>query len=175
MNNVNHEPFITIIVAIAKNRVIGNKGQLPWYIIEDLKRFKKLTLKNPVLMGRKTYDSIVQRLGKGLPERENLILTRQKDHKDFEQNIHFFNEISEVFYWMHQKKYKNLFIAGGTSVYNKFLPIAKRIEVTHVQQNFEGDTFFPHWNKKHWLTTRGELKKDSKSGLEYYFCTYDRN
>ena len=89
MNNVNREPFITVIVAIAKNGVIGNKGQLPWYIIEDLKRFKKLTLKNPVLMGRKTYDSIVQRLGKGLPERENLILTRQKKVKQLVAKIKF--------------------------------------------------------------------------------------
>ena len=175
MSTVNNKPFITIIVAIAKNGVIGNKGHLPWYISEDLKRFKKLTLKNPVLMGRKTYDSIFQRLGSGLPDRENLILTRTKDRKNIKQNIHFFNDTDQVFDWMKQKKYKNLFIAGGTSIYDKFLPIAKRIEVTHVCKNFEGDTIFPAWNMKNWETVNSELKKDCKSGLEYYFSTYNKN
>lgn len=173
INNIN-EPFITIIVAIADNGVIGNKGHLPWHLSEDLKRFKKLTLKNPVLMGRKTYDSIFQRLGSGLPERENLILTRKKNCKSIEQNIHFFNQIDEVFHWMQQKNYKNLFIAGGTSVYDKFLPIAKRIEVTHICKNFEGDTVFPDWNKKNWRATKGETKIDLKSDLQYYFSTYNK-
>ena len=173
MNNIN-EPFITIIVAIADNGVIGNKGHLPWYLSEDLKRFKKLTLKNPVLMGRKTFDSIFQRLGSGLPERENLILTRTKDCKNIEQNIHFFNQVDQVFRWMQKKNYKNLFIAGGTSVYDKFLPVAKRIEVTHICENFEGDTVFPNWDKKNWKTTKGEMKKDQKSGLQYYFSTYNK-
>ncbi len=175
MSSDTYKPFITIIVAIAKNGVIGSKGKLPWYISEDLKRFKKLTLKNPVLMGRKTYDSIFHRLGSGLPERENLILTRKKNYKKIEQNVHFFNDIDQILHWMEQKNYKDLFIAGGTSIYDKFLPVAQRIEVTHVCQNFEGDTFFPNWNKENWKTINGELKKDSKSGLEYYFSTYNKN
>jgi dihydrofolate reductase len=125
-------------------------------------------------MGRKTYDSIFQSIGSGLPERDNLILTKQKQYKNVEQNVHFFNNTDEVFLWLEFKKYNNLFVAGGTSIYKKFLPIANKIEVTHINHNFEGDTFFPEWDKKNWQGTKDEVKKDTKSGLEYYFSTYNR-
>jgi dihydrofolate reductase len=174
MNTHSYKPFITIIVAIAKNGVIGNKGDLPWHISEDLKRFKKITLKKPVLMGRKTYDSIVEKIGGALPERENLILTKQKEIESFDPNTLFFNNISQIFSWLKSKKHEHLYIAGGTSIYEKFLPIASRIEVTHIHKDFEGDTVFPSWDKKVWKTTKGELKKDTKTGLVFNYTTYDK-
>ena len=170
----NNKMSITIVVAMAKNRVIGKKGELPWYISEDLKRFKKLTLNKSVLMGRITYDSIVKRIGKGLPERENLILTKQNYPDNIETNVHFFNNIEQVFSWMKSKKQKELIVAGGTSLYEKLLPIASKLEVTHVNKNFEGDTVFPCWERNLWRATNGEMRRDETSGLEYFFSTYDR-
>ncbi len=173
MSNNNKKISIVIIVAISKNGIIGKNGELPWHISEDLKRFKMLTLNKPVLMGRKTYDSIVEKIGTALPDRENLILTRKKC-RNFNQNTHFFNEIKEVFYWMKTNEQKTLIVAGGTSLYKKFLPYAEKIEVTHVNSDFEGDTAFPDWDKKLWNESRGELTLDHKSGLEYYFSTYKK-
>ncbi len=169
-----NKPLITIIVAIAKNGVIGSNGSLPWYISEDLKRFKKLTLKKSVLMGRKTYDSIVERIGGGLPDRDNLILTKKNNHQNIPQNIHFFQDIQQVFYWLELRKKSDLVVAGGTSIYKKLMPMADIIEVTHINKNFEGDTVFPYWDKNLWQATTGEIKKDTKNGLEYYFSTYNK-
>ena len=168
------KPFITIIVAMAQNGVIGQKGMLPWHVSEDLRRFKKITLKKPVLMGRKTYDSITKRIGSGLPERDNLVLTKQSKNKGFEKNTYFFNEVNQVFTWLELNRHNNLFIAGGSTIYEEFLPLANRIEVTHIHKNFEGDTLFPDWDKEQWLESKGELRKDTNSELEFNFSTYSK-
>mgnify|MGYP001220648895 FL=1 len=174
VQSLKFKPFITIIVAMAQNGVIGQKGMLPWHISEDLKRFKKITLKKPVLMGRKTYDSITERIGGGLPERDNLVLTKQRKNKKLEKNTYFFSDVDQVFFWLELNRHKNLFVAGGSTIYEKFLPMANRIEMTHVHKNFAGDTLFPNWDKKEWRECKGQLRKDTNSKVEFYFSTYNK-
>jgi len=135
---------IVIIAAMTeKNRVIGINNELPWYLPEDLKRFKKLTLGSTVLMGRKTFESIVARLGKPLPERQSLVLSN---------SLESFPEFPDV------KVYKNFenalqdlspgksFIIGGESLFAKGLEIADCLELTIIEREYEGDAFFPDFS-----------------------------
>lgn len=126
--------MITIIAACSKNRVIGANNQLLWHLPEDLKRFKNITLGYPVVMGRKTYESI----GKSLPGRLNIVLT--KDRNYVAENCLVYNNIWEVLD-LYEKS--NLFVIGGGQIYYDFLPFVKKIELTLIDKDFEGDTFFP--------------------------------
>ncbi len=152
--------MITIIAACSKNRVIGANNQLLWHLPEDLKRFKNITLGYPVVMGRKTYESI----GKSLPGRLNIVLT--KDRNYVAENCLVYNNIWEVLD-LYEKS--NLFVIGGGQIYYDFLPFAKKIELTLIDKDFEGDTFFPILDNS-WE----EVKRiDSNSGdLNFSFLTF---
>ncbi|RMF65866.1 MAG: dihydrofolate reductase [Calditrichaeota bacterium] len=136
-------PELVLIAAVAeKNRVIGNRGELPWSISEDLKRFKRLTTGHAVLMGRKTFQSILRRLGKPLPHRRNIVLSRSRDfsgypeveaYPSFEQALEALREESVVY------------VIGGAILYEKALPLAHRLELTMVEGDYEGDAFFPEY------------------------------
>lgn len=125
--------ILSIIVAMSENRVIGREGKLPWNLPEDLKRFRKLTLGHPVIMGRKTHESI----GRLLPGRTNIILTQQKNYQvpgarvvdSLEKAL---TELSD-----------EVFILGGGEIYKQFLPRADRIYLTLVHTHIEGDVIFP--------------------------------
>jgi dihydrofolate reductase len=156
--------MFSIIVAVAKNGVIGNKGEIPWYLPDDFKRFAKITKGHTVIMGRKTYESIFKRLGKPLPERTNVVITTQKDFsapgctvlESVDAVIHFFSQSKE-----------EIFVIGGSTVYNQFLPIAKKLYITEVDANFEGDTVF-NYNKKDWtLSSEEHHSKDEKHKYEF--------
>ena len=124
-----------IVVAIAKNGVIGNKGTLPWHIPSDLKHFKKTTMGSPLLMGRNTFDSI----GKPLPGRDNLVLTRNKDW-NFKGCITLHSVHEALDYC---RKYEKIFIIGGGDIFRKTLHFADTIIVTQLKREVEGDVFFP--------------------------------
>ena len=155
--------MITIIAACSKNRVIGKDNQLLWHLPEDLKRFKNLTLGNPVVMGRKTYQSI----GKSLPGRLNIILTKNKDFKA--DNCLIYNNIYDMLEIYEQS---NLFVIGGGEIYNMFWPYAKKVELTLIDKDFEGDTFFPQLGND-WI--EHSVETNSNSDFEYKYITYQKN
>jgi dihydrofolate reductase len=156
--------MINIIAAMAKNGVIGNKGQLPWKLGEDMRHFVKVTSGFPVVMGRKTFESI----GRPLKDRINIILTRDESYK--KDGCLTLNSIEEV---VKEFKDKNLMVIGGEEIYRQFLPYADRIYLTYIDQDFEGDTFFPKFIDQGW-TKESEEKgiKDEKNPYDYYFQIY---
>ena len=158
----------SIIVAVAENDAIGYDNHLLWHISEDLKRFKNLTIGHHIIMGRKTYDSI----GKPLPGRVNVIISRQENLKiegcivvkSLEESFEFAKNDSEVF------------IIGGGEIYKQALPIVDKIYLTRVHAGFAGDTFFPELNLSEWSTesiTKGKPANDD--GLGYTFINLIRN
>lgn len=156
---------LAIISAVSENDVIGYKGNLPWKIDEDMKRFKELTLGKPVIMGRKTYESIPEKF-RPLPHRPNIVLTSQQDFQvpDRVDVVHSKEAAIEK-----AESYNNLaYIIGGESVYREFLPLANRIEITCVHKEVEGDAFFPKINWDDWEETKREDFE------KYSFLTYER-
>ena len=157
---------LSIIAAVSDNNVIGKKGHIPWYIPEDLKRFKKLTLYRPVIMGRKTYESIIDRLGKPLPKRINIVLTRQQDYKA-KPKVRVLNYLDDVI--VKFGHYDPGYVIGGQSIYEEAMSLADRLEITEVHQNIKGgDAFFPKINKMDWKETN-RIKNEG-----YDFVTYEK-
>ena len=154
--------MITLIAACSENRVIGKDGTLIWHIPEDLKRFKKLTLGNPIVMGRKTYESI----GKPLPGRTNIILTRDKNFKA--ENCLVYNKISDVLEIFEKS---NIFVIGGGEIYKQFLDRADRIELTLIHKNFDGDTYFPQIGND-WEVI--ECQKSNFENIEVDYISYKK-
>tara|TARA_Y100000310_G_scaffold342483_1_gene445953 strand:- start:1576 stop:2070 length:495 start_codon:yes stop_codon:yes gene_type:complete len=142
---------LILIAALAENRVIGNKGEIPWNISEDMKRFKKLTTYHPVIMGRKTYDSIYSRLGKPLPDRKNIVLTSNDCVKRCEDVVICGSlEDALVNAEKHTFVDNNVYVIGGQSIYEQTINIADVLELTEVRGNYEGDSFFPEINRSNW-------------------------
>lgn len=124
--------MITLIAACSKNRVIGKDNQLIWHLPEDLKRFKELTTGKTVLMGRKTFESI----GRPLPKRTNIIITSDKNYKA--EGCVIYHDLFEAL-----KHDKDIVVIGGSQIYQQCLDIAHDIQLTVIDQEFEGDAFFP--------------------------------
>lgn len=159
--------MISIIVAIARGGVIGGHNTLLWHISEDLRRFKQITTGHPVIMGRKTYES----LGRPLPNRTNVVITRQSDYKangctvagSLEQAIAMFSQQQE------------LFIIGGAEIYTQAMPIAQRLYITDVEDDYQGDTYFPQWDKQQWKLTASERhERGEKFDKPFTFNDYCR-
>ncbi len=136
-------PEIIIIAAIAeKNRVIGIDNKLPWHIPQDLKRFKALTFGHPVLMGRKTFDSILARNGKPLPGRRNLVLSKSQNYPNL-QAVEIFTSIEDALAVCRNEQ--QVAIIGGESLFQVGFKIAHRMELTLVEGDYAGDAFFPEY------------------------------
>ena len=160
---------IKLICAISKNNVIGNENKLPWNLSEDLKRFKKLTSNNLIVMGRKTFDSI----GRPLPDRKNIVLSKNLNLEI--DGVEVFNSPDEVIsLYKEIPEKKDMYIIGGTFVYKLFLEYCDYLYITYVDKNFEGDAFFPKIDWKAWNLTREEEKYDENEKLKYFFRDYKR-
>ncbi|AFD07335.1 dihydrofolate reductase [Solitalea canadensis DSM 3403] len=158
---------ISIIVAQAENNVIGKSNQLIWHLPADLKHFKKLTTGNTIIMGRKTYDSI----GRPLPNRRNVIISRNKDLKI--EGCDLVNSLEEALELTRNDE--KVFIIGGAQIYNQAMNIADTLFITEVKQVFEGDAFFPDIASDKWIEiAREDHKADEKNRLDYSFVTYKR-
>ncbi len=138
--------MLSLIVAISKNNCIGKDNKLPWNIPEDLKHFKEITKGKTVMMGRKTFESILGYLGKPLPGRKNIVITRNADYKAPE-SVEIFSNWEEAV-----KKYANedVFVIGGASLYAQTVNSADTLYITHVDKEVDGDTFFPPIDSKKW-------------------------
>ncbi len=154
-------------VAVAKNRVIGGDNDLPWNFPDDLKHFKKITTGKTVLMGRKTYDSIFKRLGKPLPNRKNIVVTRNYKPEDYPTGVLVFKSPEEAIEAM---KSEDIYIIGGAQMYAQFLNKADKMYMTHVHGEYPGDAFFPEVDFENDWT-----KIEEEPHEEYTYATYIRN
>ena len=135
--------MISLLVAMDQNRVIGKDNQLPWHLPADLQYFKKVTMGHPIIMGRKTFDSI----GRVLPGRENVIVTRNREYKNEDCTIlHSIDEIKQFA----DGKEQEVFVIGGAEIFKGILPVADRLYLTEIDASFEGDTYFPTIDDKEW-------------------------
>lgn len=160
--------MITIVVAMGLDNEIGADNQLLWHLPKDLKHFKELTSEHPIIMGRKTYESI----GKPLPNRTNIVISRKKDW--FEEGILIVGSVKEAVKFA-KKIDDQVFIIGGGNIYEQTLDLTDKLEVTLVQTKLKADTFFPIISPKIWDKT-DEIchKKDEHNEFDFCFQTYER-
>ena len=152
--------MINIIVAMSKNRVIGDSNTLIWHLPEDLKRFKQLTTGNTIVMGRKTYESI----GRPLPNRRSIIITRDTNYKV--DGCEVVNSLEEAL----ELSNNNCFIIGGGEIYRQALDKADRIYLTRINKDFEGDTTFPEIRE--WYES--DCQEFNNDELSWSFIQYER-
>lgn len=167
---------ISIILAVAQNNCIGKNNQMPWHISEDLKRFKTLTMGHPVIMGRKTLESILGYLKKPLPGRDNIIVTRNKNvlypDSDIYQSAGIEQAIERARKLAIEGGKNEIFIIGGAQIYNQSLSLAHRIYLTKVHREIAGDAFFPNIEKSDWEEVESSSYKEHDP--PYSFITLDR-
>lgn len=158
----------TIVVAMGEKNEIGFENQLLWHLPKDLKHFKEITSGHPVIMGRKTYESI----GKPLPNRTNIVVSRKTDW--FEEGILIVGSIKEAIKFA-KKIDEEVFIIGGGKIYEQTMDVVDKLEVTLVKADLEADTFFPKIDPKVWKKT-DEIchEKDEKNQYDFCFQTFER-
>lgn len=143
---------ISLIVAMASNRVIGLNGRMPWHLSADLQRFKHITLGSPILMGRITFEAI----GRPLPGRENLVISRNADYR--QDGCQVFTTIDSALEYA--KSCEELFVIGGATLYEALLPAADYLYLTLIERDFDGDTFFPEIDYGAWRELSQEVVED---------------
>ncbi|HET7832050.1 MAG TPA: dihydrofolate reductase [Gallionella sp.] len=163
-----NQPHISLLVAMATNRTIGINNTLPWRIPEDLKYFKMLTLGHHMIMGRKTFDSI----GKPLPGRTTVVVSRDTTLK-IEGCIVVHSLEKAIAACVGDEE---IFIIGGGELFAQTLPLADKLYITEIQQDVEGDTHFPEFDKTEWQEVAREKRSQTEpQPLEYHFVTYRRH
>lgn len=162
---------VCIVVAISKERrAIGNKGKLLWHIPDDLKRFKQLTMGHPVIMGRKTFESILGYSGgKPLPGRTNIVVTRERTYAHEDAIVVF--SLEEAFAKARPLDMEEIHIGGGSEIYAQVLPLVDRLYLTLVDHEPKADTFFPDYSE---FTKVVEQEKREYNGLKYEWLTLER-
>lgn len=160
-------PKISIIAALGKNtRVIGNNNSLPWYISDDLKRFKKLTTGHPIIMGRKTFESI----GKALPDRTNIVITNNTKYA--REDILTVHSLDEALEEARAIESEEIFVIGGAQIYEQALPLADRLYLTIIDEEKDGDVFFPEY--EHLFTTKVFEEKHESDNISYTWINLKR-
>lgn len=160
--------MITLVVAMGKNNAIGKDNKLLWHLPKDLKHFKNLTSGHPIIMGRKTYESI----GKPLPNRTNIVVSRRNDW--FEEGILIVPSVKDAL--KHAKKIsENVFVIGGGNIYEQTLDKVDRLEITLVDVELDADVRFPKINHKQWIkVSENCIQKDEEHDYDFCFQTFDR-
>jgi len=161
---------LTIIAALSENFVIGKNGEIPWYIPEDLQRFRRLTLRQRVIMGMRTFESLSEKF-RPLPRRENIVLTTNPYYSHCKVVVTHSIE-GTLEYCRNEDKVKENFIIGGEKIFRAFLPYATKMELTLVKGHYEGDAFFPEVNWNEWNEVMREDKRNKN--CEYSFVSYVR-
>ena len=164
----------SLIVAMAENRCIGKDNQMPWHISDDLKRFKALTTGHPVIMGRKTYESILGYLNKPLPNRTNIVISRAGF--DNTHDVPMFSDLKQAITHAEsiaQKDGKDeVFIIGGAQIYTQSIALADCLHLTKVHQSVDGDAFFPDFDEQDWQERESTDQLDHEP--PYSFITLER-
>ncbi|TVR75969.1 MAG: dihydrofolate reductase [Chitinophagaceae bacterium] len=162
-------PVISAIAAATENNVIGKGNQLLWHLPDDFKFFKKVTLGFPVIMGRKTFES----MGKALPERKNLVVTSNQNFKA--KDCMIFQNLEEALSYAKSIEKNEIFIIGGGEIYRQSMPVLQRIYLTRIHVELEGDTYFPEIDPKVFKLTQKFLHpKDEKHKYAFTFEIYDK-
>ena len=162
--------MLSIIVAKAKNNIIGKNNSLIWHLPEDLKHFRKLTTGHTIIMGRKTFES----LGRVLPDRKHIIFSQNPDFKVNDENVEVVHSLLQIQDLIEGEE--EAFVIGGAMIYNFLMPYVKKMYVTQINEEFEGDAFFPKIDEKVWRKTSEEKGiKDEENKLDYEFITYERS
>ncbi|MCD6063373.1 MAG: folA [Flavipsychrobacter sp.] len=162
--------ILSAIVAADEHNAIGKNNQLPWHLPEDLKFFKRTTMGKPVLMGRKTYDS----MGKPLPGRLNIVLSRQTG-LNLPDGVLLVNDLQDAIKQLETEGTDEAFVIGGGKVFEEAMPLLDRLYFTEVKTTVEGaDVFFPHVDHSHWKLVWEEAHtKDEKHAFDYTFKQYE--
>lgn len=161
--------IISLVVAAANNNVIGKDNQLVWNLPNDMKFFKNVTWGMPVVMGRKTFES----LGKPLPGRKNIILTRQSDWKV--EGTVAVKSFDDAVFLVKEMDVKQMMVIGGGEIFKMVFPKANRIYITRVDAEPEGDAFFPVIDPKEWkLVSKKDHEADAKHAYNYSFQVWER-
>ena len=161
--------MLSIIVAKAKNNVIGKNNELIWKLPEDLKRFKQLTTGHTIIMGRKTFES----LGRVLPNRKHIIFSQNPDFKVNDENVEIVHSMLQIQEYIEDKE--EHFVIGGAMIYNLLMPYVTKMYVTQIDREFEGDAFFPRIDENTWeVVEKSEVMEDENSHLKYEYITYKR-
>ena len=147
--------MITIIVALTQEGIIGKSNDLPWSLPKDMAHFKSVTTGNPVIMGRKTWDSIPSKY-RPLPNRHNIVVSRNMQQ---EEKIDVCKNMNQAIQKA-QSYNTEIFIIGGAQIYALALPHAKKMLISHIHKNYEGDTYFPKFNKGEWNITNIQKCKE---------------
>lgn len=161
--------MISMISALAKNRAIGKRNALPWYLPADLKHFKQMTTGKVIVMGLNTFKSVGER---PLPNRKNIVLTDDKNYQAQDGVVlaHSIQEVLEL-----TKNDEEVMISGGAMVYQQFLPLAQRLYLTFIDHDFDGDIFFPEFNMNEWKeVSRESHEPDEKNLYKYSFVVLER-
>jgi dihydrofolate reductase len=164
------KPHVSIVVAMGTGRAIGKNNALLWHIPDDLKRFKALTLGHPVIMGRKTFESIVAVLGKALPGRTNIVITRDENWT-YDGAI-VAHALEDALRKARDADSQEIFIGGGTEVYTQALPFVDRLFLTRVEDNTEGDAYFPEYEQEFTKVVKEESQE--WNGLRYTWLDLER-
>ena len=161
--------MLSLIVAKAKNNIIGKNNQLIWHIPEDLQRFKKLTTGHTIIMGRKTFES----LGRILPNRHHVILCNDAEMNIQDDNVEILEDISMLDKYI-KDDHEN-FVIGGATMYKLLMPYCSKMYITEINQEFEGDVSFPEIDMKEWkIESREKGLKNEDNPYDYEYVTYVR-
>ncbi len=161
--------MLSIIVAKAKNNIIGKDNQLIWHLPEDLKRFKRLTTGHTIIMGRKTFES----LGRVLPNRHHIILCNDAQMQVDDENVEILEDISMLDKYI--KDNEEHFVIGGATMYRLLMPYCKKMYITEINQDFDGDVSFPEINSDEWkVTSREKGIKDDNNPFDYEYVIYEK-
>lgn len=165
-----HAPIV-IVSAVGKgNRAIGKDNDLLWHVPEDLKRFKKLTMGHPVIMGQKTFESIIDILGKPFPGRTNIVATFDKDFSY--EGVKVAHSLEEAVEIAQGENPEEIHIGGGGEIYRQMLPFVDRLHITWFLDEKEGDTFFPEFEEDFEVTKEHEVQEHN--GVKYQWVDYKR-
>mgnify|MGYP003384510690 CR=1 FL=1 len=165
--------ILSMIVATADNNIIGKDNTMPWHLPADLAYFKKMTLGKPIIMGRKTYESI----GRPLPGRRNIVISRDESY--VAEGIDTVTSVEHALALVDgsdgSQAVKEIMVIGGGAIYKHCLPNADRLYVTHIKAKVDGDTQFPNYDNASWQKTSSELRSsDEKNAYDLNFCVYER-
>ncbi|MGH1470499.1 MAG: type 3 dihydrofolate reductase [Cellvibrionaceae bacterium] len=164
---------LSLIVATDENWAIGLDNKMPWHLPADLKYFKKMTMSKPIIMGRKTFESI----GKALPGRKNIVVTRKKNWtSEGVIVVHTFNDALQIgASFALNDKSEEVMVIGGAQIYNEALPKAQRVYLTRIHAEFVGDTFFPELDENEWSEVERNFNNaDASNHYDYSFIVLDR-
>jgi len=166
----NHAPIVIVSGMSKKDKAIGNKNGLLWHVPADLKRFKQLTMGHPIIMGQKTFESIIEILGKPFPGRTNIVLTRDPEFSAEGAKVSF--SIEEAIKIAQSENPTEIHVGGGGEIYRQMLPLVSRLHITWFFDEKEGDTFFPDFEDEFEIVTEHPVQEHE--GLEFQWVDYVR-